>query len=64
MTTCCKDCSARELGCHGTCERNRDYRKEIDARIESNRIESLGRAYVGARGLKVKRAMMRRRGKL
>jgi hypothetical protein len=62
--TSCKDCADRAIGCHTCCERYRTYRAGIDARIEMNRIESVSKGYVSIREARVRRAMMKRRGKL
>ena len=30
MGTCCKDCEDRKIGCHGSCDRYKEYRKFYD----------------------------------
>lgn len=41
MKNPCKDCTERVLGCHGTCEKYRGYRKELEDQKEKIRIEKL-----------------------
>lgn len=46
----CKDCRSRKLGCHGTCEKYKQYRELIDKASDKARkervIDSLfGRAF-------------------
>ena len=54
----------RTLGCHSTCEDYKALRKACDQRIEANRVDSIGRGYVGVRSKRVDRIMMKRRGKV
>ena len=35
----CKDCQFRELGCHGKCEMYREWRKELTAVRQKERLE-------------------------
>ena len=37
MKSSCKDCDARSPGCHGSCERYREYRKWQDEINEKRR---------------------------
>lgn len=40
MTMCpCKDCQFREPGCHGKCEMYREWRKELTAVRQKERLE-------------------------
>lgn len=57
----CKGCERRTLGCHSTCEDYKKQRKVCDERIEANRIDSVGRAYVSARSKKLDKIDMKRR---
>lgn len=54
----------RTLGCHSTCEDYKKQRKVCDERIEANRIDSVGRAYVGVRSKRVVKILMKRRSKV
>lgn len=30
MSSCCKDCIDRKIGCHSNCSRYAEYKKELD----------------------------------
>ncbi len=64
MKNPCKDCTERHVGCHGTCERYKDWKTahdaEKDARFKAKQEEATFRKYkVDVRNHAKKRARMR-----
>ena len=57
----CQGCEKRTLGCHATCEDYAELRSRCEKRIEANRVESVGRGYVGARSKRLDKIAMKRR---
>ena len=42
----CLDCADREPGCHGRCEKYKDFRRDVDAYEEKHRAD-LRQRYAG-----------------
>jgi hypothetical protein len=61
---CCKGCQKRTIGCHAICEDYKKEREENDKKIEWNRKQSVGKAYVFSRGARVMRMLKNKRGRL
>lgn len=61
---CCKGCEKRIIGCHAICGDYKKEREENDKKIEWNRKQSVGKAYVFSREAKVMRIMRKRRSKV
>lgn len=60
----CKECTERHLGCHSTCEEYKKRREEWDKRVEWNRKQSVGKAYVFTRETKIWGIKKKRRSKV
>lgn len=37
VDSCCKDCRERAIGCHGACERYREYKARLEAEKAARR---------------------------
>lgn len=41
----CKDCTEREVGCHGRCERYKAWRKDLDEKNRRERLQKQATKY-------------------